>query len=932
MKKIICLTVAFVLCMVFCVSYAESSIYTQNFDELGIADNTQISTDIAAGASNGANPVVSSKYAYSGTYSMKVHFKSNSTATSGLGAKLLLTDTQKAALVDGTEYIIKAKVYYESLENNSVSIDLQTMNKAKVSQSRTNVTKGSWQDIQLIFVYEASSHPDDFYFRFVSASTVIPTDCYYVDDVVIEKNVQKSYFASKSANFDDIDELVSNVDFSNNDSKSTISISKEMDHTLGTGKSMKVTGAESTSGRICLMDFFEESELGSTCYVRLYIYPLTDGSFRIGIKGDTNSNSYWGANQFFEVTANKWNEIIIQVEVVEKSTSSATKITNHIAIVQNGGPIDTFYIDDVSLYTPTLEPAQYFADHAVFQRNKPIPVWGTHTNKDATITVVFDGETKQTNVNEDGTWKVEFDAKDVKTDVEMSISDGEITYEYKDIAIGELILCAGQSNMQIKVYATEDYEKMLEICESYDIRFFEQDNAESFDEQLDVTNGRWILSSKQNLQYISALPYYTAYFLHDYLENVPIGLVDMAYGGTKIQTWVSEDIVRNNDMFNGIEKQLDNAIESGQIDRNTPSACYNAMFYPMRHLPVKSIIWYQGASDVAGDVYSAMFDELVKMWRENYNDEDMVVIVTQQTPNDGKSPGMRMNQFTDAKRNHNVFCISTENEGPNGRETPDLGPSHTRDKTPLGFRMAQIMKANIYGEDIEYSGPEYKSMTVKDGKAILIFDHIGTGMIIDDGREKLYGFEISDDPSVDIYTEGEGFVPADAEIAGNTVIVSAPGITNPVSVRYCHVRIDEEIRSETGSATLGGNLSNNTKIPACPFIATLSDADFETIKITDTKGNEVALKDGIKDGIKLTINSKNEGLSAQDAKIIVAYYKNGILSDTEVIDSYFETRMGRSFTSKVIKDEAYLENDNCEIKLFLWNAKTVPLTQSISVK
>ena len=94
----------------------------------------------------------------------------------------------------------------------------------------------------------------------------------------------------------------------------------------------------------------------------------------------------------------------------------------------------------------------------------------------------------------------------------------------------------------------------------------------------------------------------------------------------------------------------------------------------------------------------------------------------------------------------------------------------------------------------------------------------------------------------------------------------------------------------------------------------------------------MALKDGIKDGIKLTINSKNEGLSAQDAKIIVAYYKNGILSDTEVIDSYFETKQGRNFTSKVIKDTMYSENDNCEIKLFLWNAKTVPLTKSISVK
>ena len=213
-------------------------------------------------------------------------------------------------------------------------------------------------------------------------------------------------------------------------------------------------------------------------------------------------------------------------------------------------------------------------------------------------------------------------------------------------------------------------------------------------------------------------------------------------------------------------------------------------------------------------------------------------------------------------------------------------------------------------------GTEYDSMSVSGDKAVIKFKHVGTGLKIDDGKDVLTGFEISSD--------GVNFIPADAKTDGETVIVSADSITNPVSVRYCYVGLSSD------GQTLGGNLSNDTDIPAYPFVATLLDVSFVSAKTVDLNSNETTLAKSIKDGIKAEITVKNDGLCAKNASIVVAYYKNNNLCDINTIPIEFATKGTVSKTSKIFTDASY-NGENISLKAFVLDLANNVLPLDISV-
>ena len=232
-------------------------------------------------------------------------------------------------------------------------------------------------------------------------------------------------------------------------------------------------------------------------------------------------------------------------------------------------------------------------------------------------------------------------------------------------------------------------------------------------------------------------------------------------------------------------------------------------------------------------------EDVISQYRCDQNDENFPVITFMLAPFASDYYDFTINRqhtLDVVKRLDNVYIVSTSNEGPQQAEYDENDTIHPRNKKPVGQRAARAILYNVYGKN-EYevwNGPIYKSMKVVGNKAILSFDCAGYGIITTDGNE-LKGFEISSD--------GVNFVSATAVANGKNVEVYAEGIENPVEVRYCFVKISDD------KETLGGNMTNETNIPAIPFRASVitldakKDVNDKTVTYTVTNGgyNEMDL-------------------------------------------------------------------------------------------
>ena len=222
---------------------------------------------------------------------------------------------------------------------------------------------------------------------------------------------------------------------------------------------------------------------------------------------------------------------------------------------------------------------------------------------------------------------------------------------------------------------------------------------------------------------------------------------------------------------------------------SAPTVLYNGMIAPLLPYAMRGVIWYQGESNVGRErQYRTLFPALIADWRRAWGHGDFPFLFVQVAPYRGLPPEIREAQLLSWQHTTNTAMAVTTDCG-------DANDIHPANKRPVGARLALAARALAYGEEVEYSGPVFASMAVKGAKAVLRFTHLGGGLVAKHGALK--GFTVAG--------ADQAFRPAQASIRGDTVVVSAKGIAQPVAVRYGWANVPD------------GNLFNREGLPASPF-------------------------------------------------------------------------------------------------------------------
>ncbi len=430
--------------------------------------------------------------------------------------------------------------------------------------------------------------------------------------------------------------------------------------------------------------------------------------------------------------------------------------------------------------------AGVFGDNMVLQRDMPVPVWGW-ADKVEEVTVSIADQTHTAKAGEDGRWKVTLDKLKVGEPLEMTVkgSSGEET-KFSNILVGEVWVCSGQSNMEMGIGACNRANEEIAAADYPNLRLFTVPKTKAAEPAAELKS-KWLPCTPKSVSAdgwggFSAAAYFFGRQLHKEL-GVPIGLIHTSWGGTPAEFWTSR-------------KALEDDPALKPLAQGESSCLYNGMIAPLIPFAIRGAIWYQGESNVSRAYqYRTLFPAMIRDWRTAWGQGDFPFGFVQIAPfrYDNTDPAC----WAELCEAQTMTLRSVPNTGM--AVTVDIGDIkdiHPKNKQEVGRRLALWALAKVYGKDIVYSGPLYKSMAVEGDKIRLQFDHVGGGLVSRDGK-----------PLSDFTIAGADrkFVPATAEIDGDSVVVSNPAVAAPVAVRFAW------------RDTAEPNLSNKAGLPTGPF-------------------------------------------------------------------------------------------------------------------
>lgn len=489
-----------------------------------------------------------------------------------------------------------------------------------------------------------------------------------------------------------------------------------------------------------------------------------------------------------------------------------------------------------------------FSDGMILQQAMPVPVWGTAAPGEK-VTVSFAGQQKTATADAEGKWRVTLDALPAsKNPAEMTIV-GANTLTIKDILVGEVWLCSGQSNMAMVVGGC--LNAAAEAAAAKDtplVREFALPRLDAGRPQSDAA-GRWLAAPDAALRF-TATGYFFAREINRALD-VPVGIINSSWGGTRIEPWTCaegfravpelkdiRDLVdawdpktevgrkKMNEYFVALKAWIptaEAALAAGKTiadmpaepvppaGNSQPTRLYNGMIAPLVPFAIRGAIWYQGeANGREGVTYYQKLHALVKGWRQVWAQGDFPFGIVQ-LPNftpplpDAPAGDAGWARIREAQMqamdipNSGIACVI---------DVGETGDIHPRNKQDVGKRLALWALAKTYGKPVAYSGPRYKSMTVEGNKARITFDFADSGLMIADkkGLDPVQPLPNAKLKWIAIAGEDKVWHWADATIDGATLLVSCDKVAKPVAVRYAFTTNPE-----------GPKLYNKDGLPAFPF-------------------------------------------------------------------------------------------------------------------
>lgn len=442
-------------------------------------------------------------------------------------------------------------------------------------------------------------------------------------------------------------------------------------------------------------------------------------------------------------------------------------------------------------YTPISLPS-IFSDHVVLQQEDSIPIWG-YGNAGSTVKVVgswLPKDTLSVVVNGNGRWMGKI--KTVRyggpyTLRVFSTNNDEVLL--RDVMLGEVWLCSGQSNMEWSSdNGLVNRQEEIRMANYPDIRFFSLAKQGSRTLQ-DDCRATWETCEPTVMQKRSAVAYFFGKHLHQHLEKVPVGLIISAWGGTAAEVWIPKE-----DVPNTLEQQKVTASRKSYWWPSEPGTLYNSMIHPLLPYRIAGAIWYQGESNRdASESYATLMKQLIQSWRKGFNKEFPFYLV-QIAPFNYKSTDNGPARVREAQElvTRTVFRTAMV-------VTNDLGEYdniHPIRKQEVGIRLGNIALKEHYGvlkEEVE--SPFLTHTEVEKDRVILTFSHAKEGLVCKDKEVK--GLQIAGADGV--------FKDAKVRIQGNRLVANVPGIKHPAFIRYCF-----------DDATVG-NLFNKQNLPVAPF-------------------------------------------------------------------------------------------------------------------
>ncbi|MEI7946610.1 MAG: sialate O-acetylesterase [bacterium] len=500
----------------------------------------------------------------------------------------------------------------------------------------------------------------------------------------------------------------------------------------------------------------------------------------------------------------------------------------------------------VGSYAGELKLAPFYSSNMVLQRDKPIVITGTAGAGEA-ITAEFRGAKAQSVADAKGVFKVTLPAqKTCRENSVLTVKSAQSTVELKDLLVGDVWLCAGQSNMEMNLHSSNPGEDMQKA--NYPlmrrIKFQRVTSPFPMNPMQVATEGVWQVATPQSVGGWTAVGFYFARMIQRENPDMPIGLYDCNWGGSPIECWIPMESWANfpalknnaNEVANRdkivterLEKYLQNVKAWSDLAQvnikdkvgfpNPPNAdlgygnsstMYNGMMECLTVTPIAGALWYQGESNAGQLDYDIKMDALFSGWRKAWGIDFPCYVVQ-------LASFMRPN---DDPAGRDGWAVCRETQSLALRAIPKTGMAvatdigeesdiHPKNKFDVGERLARWALRDIYGDTkVAVSGPLYKAMKVEGDKIRISFDYAESGLMVGkkSGRAltedvvggKLGGFVIGN-------KEGK-WAWAEAIIDGTAVVVSSPDIKEPVAVRYAY-----------SNNPVKANLYNKAGLPASPF-------------------------------------------------------------------------------------------------------------------